>query len=158
MAMGKTGRDKPGGESRPSGSRHTTSRQAGSPGTRQAAAPQAHTETAGPAETVTSFDNRAPGGIRNGVAGRPVTERRDRLGRPGGLRMGLWGSCLSLARPPSLPAGGMAAAGRPAFAAGLVPARFAHCHFLGYTARSELIIETPEASGCNRRLGAVAGS
>src|SRR5215472_7923004 len=61
MAMGKTGRDKPGGESRPSGSRHTTSRQAGRPGKRQAAAPQAHTETAGPAETVTSFGNRAPG-------------------------------------------------------------------------------------------------
>ena len=59
--MGKTGRDKPGGESRPSGSRHTTSRQAGRPGKRQAAAPQAHTETAGPAETVTSFGNRAPG-------------------------------------------------------------------------------------------------
>jgi polyhydroxyalkanoate synthase len=59
--MDETGRDKPGAESRPSGSRHTTSRRSGRPGTRQAAAPPAHKETAGPAETVTPSGNRERG-------------------------------------------------------------------------------------------------
>src|SRR5215469_14654335 len=61
MAMDETGRDKPGAESRASGSRHTTSRRAGRPGTRRAAAPQAPKETTGPAETVSSSNNRERG-------------------------------------------------------------------------------------------------
>src|SRR5215472_13844406 len=61
MAMDETGRDKPGAESRASGSRHTTSRRAGRPGKRRAAAPQAPKETAGPAETVSPSDSRERG-------------------------------------------------------------------------------------------------
>src|SRR5215472_1059176 len=57
MAMDETGRDKPGAENRASGSRHTTSRRAGRPGTRRAA-PK---ETAGPAETVSPSNNRERG-------------------------------------------------------------------------------------------------
>jgi polyhydroxyalkanoate synthase subunit PhaC len=61
MAMDETGRDKPGAESRPSGSRHTTSRRAGRPGTKQAAAAGAHKKAAGSAETVPPSGNEAPG-------------------------------------------------------------------------------------------------
>src|SRR5215469_435747 len=61
MAMDETGPNKPGAESRPSGSRHTTSRRASRPGTTRAAAPQADKKTAGPAETVTPSGNRALG-------------------------------------------------------------------------------------------------
>ena len=59
--MDETGPNKPGAESRPSGSRHTTSRRASRAGTRRATAPQAHQETDGPAETVTASGNGAPG-------------------------------------------------------------------------------------------------
>src|SRR5215467_5749387 len=61
MAMDETGRGKPGAESRPSGGRHTASRQASRPVTRRAPGPQAHKKTDGPDETVTPSGNGAPG-------------------------------------------------------------------------------------------------